>query len=83
MERFEGGRKNPEIAAALRIGVRSVERWCRAWRELGETGVLSKGSPGRPGLVKPRWPGRLGSWSVAHLPTVGQTSGGRSHGSDR
>ncbi|MFJ4867955.1 winged helix-turn-helix domain-containing protein [Streptomyces sp. NPDC088757] len=50
VERFEGGQKNPEIAAALRISVRSVERWRRAWRELGETGVLSKGSPGRPRL---------------------------------
>ncbi|MEU4029737.1 helix-turn-helix domain-containing protein [Streptomyces anulatus] len=50
MERFAGGRKNAEIAAALRISLRSVERWRRAWRESGETGVLSKGSPGRPRL---------------------------------
>ncbi|MEU4728900.1 winged helix-turn-helix domain-containing protein [Streptomyces sp. NPDC023588] len=48
--RFEGGQKNPDIAAALRISVRSVERWRLAWRELGQTGVLSKGSPGRPRL---------------------------------
>ncbi|MEU3749068.1 winged helix-turn-helix domain-containing protein [Streptomyces narbonensis] len=50
VERFEGGQKNAEIAVALRISVRSVERWRRAWREGGETGVLSKGSPGRPRL---------------------------------
>ncbi|MFG2364541.1 winged helix-turn-helix domain-containing protein [Streptomyces mirabilis] len=50
VERFEGGRKNVEIATALRVSVRSVERWRRAWRELGEAGVLSKGSPGRPRL---------------------------------
>ncbi|WP_455685223.1 winged helix-turn-helix domain-containing protein, partial [Streptomyces yangpuensis] len=50
VERFEGGQKNVEIAAALRISLRSVERWRRAWRESGETGVLSKGSPGRPRL---------------------------------
>ncbi|MFI0146351.1 winged helix-turn-helix domain-containing protein [Streptomyces globisporus] len=50
VERFAGGRKNAEIAAALRISLRSVERWRRAWRESGETGVLSKGSPGRPRL---------------------------------
>nr|WP_238427381.1 helix-turn-helix domain-containing protein [Streptomyces adustus] len=50
VERFEGGQKNAEIAAALRISVRSVERWRRAWRESGEVGVLSKGSPGRPRL---------------------------------
>ncbi|MET7889493.1 MULTISPECIES: winged helix-turn-helix domain-containing protein [Streptomyces] len=50
VERFESGQKNAEIAAALRISVRSVERWRRAWREGGEAGVLSKGSPGRPRL---------------------------------
>lgn len=47
VERCEGGQKNAEIAADLRISVRSVERWRRAWREGGEAGVLSKGSPGR------------------------------------
>ncbi|MER5409317.1 winged helix-turn-helix domain-containing protein [Streptomyces sp. NPDC002769] len=50
MERFEGGQKNREIAAALRVSERSVERWRRQWRERGKAGVLSKGSPGRPRL---------------------------------
>ncbi|MFK4196581.1 helix-turn-helix domain-containing protein [Streptomyces sp. NPDC033754] len=50
VERFDGGQKNAEIAAALRISSRSVERWRRAWREGGEAGILSKGSPGRPRL---------------------------------
>nr|WP_060887335.1 winged helix-turn-helix domain-containing protein [Streptomyces caniscabiei] len=50
VERFEGGQKNAEVAAALRDSVRSVERWRRAWREGGEAGVLSKGPPGRPRL---------------------------------
>lgn len=48
--RFERGDKNREIAAALRVSERSVERWRRHWRERGEAGVLSKGSPGRPRL---------------------------------
>nr|WP_260218958.1 helix-turn-helix domain-containing protein [Streptomyces gossypii] len=48
--RFESGAKNREIAAALRVSERSVERWRRQWREQGEEGVRSKGSPGRPGL---------------------------------
>lgn len=48
--RFEDGQKNAEIAAALRVTLRSVERWRRAWREQGEAGVLSKGSPGRSKL---------------------------------
>ncbi|MEU1529755.1 helix-turn-helix domain-containing protein [Streptomyces fagopyri] len=34
----------------LRVSERSVERWRRAWREQGDDGVLSKGSPGRPRL---------------------------------
>lgn len=47
---FEGGEKNREIAAALRVSERSVERWRRQWRENGPAGVASKGSPGRPRL---------------------------------
>ncbi|WP_455431833.1 IS630 family transposase [Streptomyces fagopyri] len=50
VERFEGGQRNREIAAGLRVSERSVERWRRQWRERGEAGVLSKGSPGRPRL---------------------------------
>lgn len=52
VERFEGGEKNREIAAALRVSERSVERWRRAWRERGKAGVLSKGSAGRPRLTQ-------------------------------
>jgi transposase len=48
--RFESGEKNREIAAALRVSERSVERWRRQWRERGADGVQSKGSPGRPKL---------------------------------
>nr|WP_244362405.1 winged helix-turn-helix domain-containing protein [Streptomyces aquilus] len=44
------GQKNREIAAALRVNERSVERWRRQWRERGEAGALSKGSSGRPRL---------------------------------
>ncbi|MBF9066765.1 helix-turn-helix domain-containing protein [Streptacidiphilus sp. NEAU-YB345] len=47
---FERGEKNREIAAALRVSERSVERWRRQWREEGLAGVASKGSPGRPRL---------------------------------
>ncbi|MFI8090713.1 helix-turn-helix domain-containing protein [Streptomyces sp. NPDC086080] len=58
VERFEGGERNREIAAALRVTERSVERWRRAWRERGEVGILSKGSPGRS---------RLGPAQIARL----------------
>nr|WP_103890674.1 winged helix-turn-helix domain-containing protein [Actinacidiphila yanglinensis] len=50
VERFDAGAKSGEIASELRVSERSVERWRRAWRERGEAGVLSKGSPGRPRL---------------------------------
>ncbi|WP_030464121.1 winged helix-turn-helix domain-containing protein [Kitasatospora sp. NRRL B-11411] len=50
VQRFEGGQKNAEIAAALRVSLRSVKRWRRAWLEHGEAGVRSKGSPGRSKL---------------------------------
>nr|WP_203725049.1 winged helix-turn-helix domain-containing protein [Streptomyces sp. SID13588] len=56
--RFECGEKNREIAAALRVSERSVERWRRQWREHGQGGVRSKGSPGRP---------RLGEAQIARL----------------
>ncbi|WP_411086593.1 helix-turn-helix domain-containing protein [Streptomyces sp. 061-3] len=38
VKRFGGGGKNREIADALRVGERSVERWLRQWRERGEAG---------------------------------------------
>ncbi|WP_455772866.1 IS630 family transposase [[Kitasatospora] papulosa] len=47
---FQSGEKNREIAAALRVSERSVERWRRQWREDGHAGVASKGPPGRPRL---------------------------------
>ncbi len=50
VERFEREEKNREVAAALRVSERSVERWRRAWREQGELGLLSAGSPGRSKL---------------------------------
>ncbi|MET7674511.1 helix-turn-helix domain-containing protein [Streptomyces seoulensis] len=50
VERSEDRQKNGEIAAALRVSERSVERWRRQWRERGKAGVLPEGSPGRPRL---------------------------------
>ncbi|MBD0674300.1 winged helix-turn-helix domain-containing protein [Streptomyces sp. CBMA156] len=50
VDRFEGGEKNRDIAAALRVSVRSVARWRRQRREGGAAGIASKGSPGRPKL---------------------------------
>jgi transposase len=40
---FEAGEKNREIAAALPVSERSVERWRRQWCEEDLAGVASKG----------------------------------------
>ncbi|MFD6329453.1 winged helix-turn-helix domain-containing protein [Streptomyces niveus] len=50
VEDLRAGQKNTEIAAALRVSERSVERWRRAWHEGGDAGLVSKGSLGRPRL---------------------------------
>jgi transposase-like protein len=77
VERFARGEKNSEIAEALRVTERSVERWRRAWRERGEAGVVSKGSPGRPRLGPDQVARLGGNWSVDRLPMAGRTSDGR------
>ncbi|WP_416367451.1 helix-turn-helix domain-containing protein [Nocardia terpenica] len=41
---FAGGEANAEIARRLRVTVRSVQRWRRAWLAGGESGLRSKGS---------------------------------------
>ncbi|MEU7068516.1 helix-turn-helix domain-containing protein, partial [Streptomyces sp. NPDC046161] len=40
---FAEGRGSTEIAKELRVSVRSVQRWRRAWREAGQDGVRSRG----------------------------------------
>ncbi|MER7467646.1 helix-turn-helix domain-containing protein [Streptomyces sp. NPDC097981] len=40
-ERFAAGEKTTVIAKDLRVSVRSVERWRRAWREGGWDGLRS------------------------------------------
>lgn len=49
VERFEDGQKNMEIAAALRVSERSVERWRRAWRERGELAGAAEAGAGPDG----------------------------------
>lgn len=47
-EGFERGEKNTVIAKDLRVSLRSVERWRRAWREKGMAGVRCSGPAKRP-----------------------------------
>jgi Homeodomain-like domain len=74
---FELGEKNGEIATALRVSERSVERWRRAWREQGEAGVLSKGSAvgrGCPGSRLRAW---SASWDGDRWLMAARINGGR------
>ncbi|MGW4694346.1 helix-turn-helix domain-containing protein, partial [Kitasatospora cineracea] len=57
-ERFERGDGNRMIAADLKVTVRSVERWRRAWREGGAVALESSG---------PQSPPRLGERQFAQL----------------
>ncbi|MER5371381.1 helix-turn-helix domain-containing protein [Streptomyces sp. NPDC002722] len=71
--RFESGGKNREIAAALRVSERSVERRCqwrtgRNSREIGESGAIA-GNRGRRTAV--RWTDHPGCSSCGqHRPAA-------------
>ena len=49
-ERFAAGQDSALIAKDLRVHVRSVQRWYRAWSAGGEAGLLSKARSRRPVL---------------------------------
>src|SRR5689334_2558374 len=47
---FAEGRGSTDIAKELRVSVRSVQRWRRAWKAAGRDGVRSRGPASRPKL---------------------------------
>ncbi|GAA5217649.1 hypothetical protein GCM10023323_75470 [Streptomyces thinghirensis] len=47
-ERFAAGASNVEVAKDLRVSVRSVQRWRRAWHDAGTQGLRSAGPVSRP-----------------------------------
>ncbi|MFI8275603.1 helix-turn-helix domain-containing protein [Streptomyces sp. NPDC085929] len=47
-QRFVAGEKTAVIAKDSRVSVRSVERWCRAWREGGMEALRSAGPANAP-----------------------------------
>nr|WP_245771116.1 helix-turn-helix domain-containing protein [Actinacidiphila guanduensis] len=84
VDRFQCGDNNREIAAALRVSERSVERRRRAWRASAADPVsCRRARQVGLGSAKPRSPRRKESWSVARWPTAGWTSDGRCRGSGR
>ena len=54
-EHFAAGVDNAAIAGELRVGVRSVQRWRKAWQAAGPAGLRSKGSAARPKLSPALW----------------------------
>ncbi|WP_326617501.1 winged helix-turn-helix domain-containing protein [Streptomyces anulatus] len=47
---FAAGQDNALVAKQLRVSVRSVQRWHRAWQDGGRPALQSKGSAARPRL---------------------------------
>ena len=83
-ERFARGEKTSDVAAELRVGVRQVEKWRKAWREGGTQALRSKGPHAVERLSPGRWEGWSGSSDVARWCTAGmRTSAGRWAGSAR
>ncbi|MCM3810951.1 helix-turn-helix domain-containing protein [Streptomyces sp. DR7-3] len=48
VERFAAGTSNAEVAKDLRVSVRSVQRWRRAWHDVGTEGLRSAGPVSQP-----------------------------------
>ncbi|MFE9688053.1 helix-turn-helix domain-containing protein [Streptomyces sp. NPDC006285] len=49
-KRFAAGASNAEVAKDLRVSVRSVQRWRRAWHDAGTEGLRAAGPVSRPKL---------------------------------
>ncbi|WP_434100380.1 IS630 family transposase [Streptomyces rochei] len=83
-ERFAAGASNVEVAKDLRVSVRSVQRWRRAWQDAGTEGLRSAGPVSRPklsealfavleqelakGPVAHGWPDQ--TWTLARIKTL-------------
>ncbi|WUT25951.1 helix-turn-helix domain-containing protein [Streptomyces sp. NBC_00696] len=59
---FESGTESLEVAAALRVSERSVERWRRQWREKATPGWPPRAHLADLDSLTRKWPS--GSWSV-------------------
>src|SRR5262245_2666208 len=68
-ERFAAGEGNSAVSKALRVHVRSVQRWRAAWKHGGEAALMSKGPPNLPQLSDEQFSGleaELERGPVAH-----------------
>nr|WP_308130227.1 winged helix-turn-helix domain-containing protein [Kitasatospora aureofaciens] len=55
VERFARGEKTVDVAAELRVGVRQVEKWRKAWREGGAQALRSRGPHAVERLSPEQW----------------------------
>nr|WP_030719629.1 winged helix-turn-helix domain-containing protein [Streptomyces sp. NRRL F-2580] len=83
-ERFAAGEKTAVIAKDLRVSVRSVDRWRRAWREGGMESLCSAGPANSPTITDTQFAvleGELGKgpsargfederWTLARVQTL-------------
>nr|WP_112465886.1 winged helix-turn-helix domain-containing protein [Streptomyces triticisoli] len=83
-EMFAAGQDNALVAKQLRVSVRSVQRWHRAWQDGGRPALHSKGSAARPkldealfavleqelakGPIAHGWPDQ--TWTLARIKTL-------------
>ncbi|SEP02164.1 Transposase [Actinacidiphila rubida] len=83
-EGFAAGASNGDVAKDLRVSVRSVQRWRRAWQDIGPEGLRSAGPVSTPklsdalfavlevelvkGAVAHGWPDQ--TWALARIKTV-------------
>ena len=81
---FAAGQGNAAVARELRVSVRSVQRWRRAWEDGGERALASKGPLSRPkfsqalfavleqelakGPVAHGWPDQ--TWTLSRIKTL-------------
>lgn len=68
-QRFAAGEKTALIAKDLRVSVRSVERWRRAWREGGMEALRSAGPANAPTVTDAQFAvleAELGKGAAAH-----------------
>ncbi|MGY9067029.1 helix-turn-helix domain-containing protein [Streptomyces sp. CAS3] len=64
-ERFRHGDENPVIAHDLRISVRSLQRWRRAWSQDGLRSLASKSPASLPLLSDELFAGRHRAFKVS------------------
>ncbi|MFS1299764.1 helix-turn-helix domain-containing protein [Streptosporangium longisporum] len=85
-ERFAQGEATSVIAKALRVNVRSVQRWRQKWEEGGPRALRSQGPaslPEVPLVARSSSRSWRRSWPRGWLRTAGRTSAGHWRGSRR